>query len=131
MQEAAYPLISSDGSLPPNSPLATWSTLLLNATIQARQPANNPPHYADWMRQAGFTNIVVTTCKWPINTWPKDPKLKTIGLWNLYNTLKGLQGFTVGLFTRTLGWTVEEVEVLLAGVRKDLRDTSIHAYWNV
>ena len=37
------------------------------------------------------------------------------------------------LFTRPkteggLGWTREEVEVLLAGVRRDMRDTSIHAY---
>ena len=30
-----------------------------------------------------------------------------------------------------LGWTRTEVEVLLAGVRKDLRNTDIHAYFQM
>lgn len=30
-----------------------------------------------------------------------------------------------------LGWSREEVEVLLAGVRRDLKNTSIHAYLRV
>ena len=30
-----------------------------------------------------------------------------------------------------LGWSTVEVEVLLAGVRADMNNTSIHAYWRV
>lgn len=48
--------------------------------------------------------------------------------------LNGLGAVTLAVFTRPesengLGWSNEEVQVLLAGVRKDLRDTNIHAYW--
>ena len=38
----------------------------------------------------------------------------------------GLQGIAMGLFTRILGWTAAEVEVFLVGLRKELKDKSIH-----
>jgi len=45
--------------------------------------------------------------------------------------LQALQALSLMLFTNVLGWSVPEVEVLLAGVRKDLRNKQIHAYWPV
>ena len=50
--------------------------------------------------------------------------------------VSALGALTLALFTRPtteggLGWTREEAEVLLAGVRKDIIDTSIHAYWQM
>lgn len=47
-----------------------------------------------------------------------------------------LSALSLALFTRPkeeggLGWTAEELEVLLAGVRKDMRDTRIHGYWQL
>lgn len=58
------------------------------------------------------------------------------GIWNLENMVSALGALTLALFTRPeneggLGWTREEAEVLLAGVRKDLKNTSIHAYWQM
>lgn len=32
----------------------------------------------------------------------------------------------MGLFTRSLGWTAEEVELFLVGVRKDLDNSHVH-----
>lgn len=45
--------------------------------------------------------------------------------------MMGLEGLSVGLFTRVLGWSRESVDVFLAEVRKDLSNTAIHAYWPV
>jgi hypothetical protein len=47
--------------------------------------------------------------------------------------MKVLSALSLAVFTREgfLGWTVEELEVLLAGVRKDLRDRKVHAYWRM
>lgn len=131
MQELYYPMKSDDGSLTDDCALSQWSKLLLEATMKIGQGANKPAHYEEWMRQAGFINTQTVIYRWPTNPWPKDPKLKTKGLWNLYNSLKGLQAFTVGLFTRVLGWEIEEIEVLLARVRNDLQNPRIHAYWNM
>ena len=43
----------------------------------------------------------------------------------------GLEGFSLRLFTNALGWKVEEVQVMLAKVRKDLRDPKIHAQFDL
>jgi hypothetical protein len=50
-----------------------------------------------------------------------------LGTWNILQILQGLEGFTMALFTRVLGWSAEEIQVLLALVRKDLRNSKIHA----
>lgn len=41
---------------------------------------------------------------------------------------EALQAYSLALFTRVLGWDQAEVEVLLTGVRGDLRNLSIHLY---
>ena len=40
---------------------------------------------------------------------------------------EGLEGFSLALFTRVLGWRPDEVQVLLSKVSKDLNDKNIHA----
>lgn len=57
-----------------------------------------------------------------MSTFPK----KMIGSWNLVEIEDGLEAFTVRIFTQFLGWKLEEVQVLLANVRKDLRNPRIH-----
>ena len=49
----------------------------------------------------------------------------------LVNMLEGLHGFSIALFTRSLGMTVKEVEDFLVEVRKDVEDRSIHSYWPI
>jgi hypothetical protein len=43
--------------------------------------------------------------------------------------LKGLEAFCMALFTRILGWKIEEVHDFLEDVRKEIKDQSIHAYF--
>lgn len=42
-----------------------------------------------------------------------------------------LERFTLAPFTRIYGWTPEEVEEFLVDLRKQMRNTKIHAYWNI
>ena len=39
--------------------------------------------------------------------------METIGMWNLENMTPALEGFSMALFTRVLGWSKEEVETFL------------------
>lgn len=39
--------------------------------------------------------------------------------------------YCYALFTRVLGWQREEIEVLVAGMRRELRDLSLHLYTKV
>jgi hypothetical protein len=51
-----------------------------------------------------------------------------IGLWVHEDFAGGLEGLTLAIFTRALGWTKEEVIAFLVDVRKDMADTKVHAY---
>lgn len=57
--------------------------------------------------------------------------METIGMWNLENTTPALEGFSMALFTRVLGWSKEEVETFLIDVRKEMKNPKIHAYWHM
>jgi hypothetical protein len=54
-----------------------------------------------------------------------------LGMWTLENMGSSLMGISVALFTRGLKWTVEELEVFLVDVRKEMRNTRYHAYWTM
>jgi hypothetical protein len=58
---------------------------------------------ADWIKDAGFVNVVEKKFKWPLGPWSSDPKLKEIGRWNLLNWEEGLEGWTLAHYTRVLG----------------------------
>jgi hypothetical protein len=66
--------------------------------------------------------------EWPLGTWAKGKRNKTIGLWYREDMLSGLHGFTVAVLTRAFGMSMEEIELLLVGVREDIKSNRIHVY---
>ncbi|KAL2861844.1 S-adenosyl-L-methionine-dependent methyltransferase [Aspergillus pseudodeflectus] len=78
--------------------------------------------------KAGFVDVVEKRFKCPLGPWASDPIMKKMGAFNRLQQEEGLEGYAMYLYTTYLGWTREEVEVLLARMRKALRDPSIHAY---
>jgi hypothetical protein len=86
MQELAFPSTCDDGSNPSSNAFTKWNALMLEASTKMGKPLNSPPHYADWMRDAGFTNVHSSLYKWPSNTWPKSrQKEETLGLFVEYD----------------------------------------------
>lgn len=55
------------------------------------------------MEAAGFVNVTYKKFKWPIGPWPKDPKLKKIGMFNRLNWEDGMEGWLMYLFTTIHG----------------------------
>lgn len=53
---------------------------------------------------------------------------KEIGAWNQLQSLEGIEGWSMGLLTRVLGWSPEEVQVHVAKARKDHCNPAIHSY---
>ena len=118
---------SEDGSLKPEDPLLFWISTLLDAAQQLGRDCNPGSKLEGWVKNAGFENIVHKRHKIPIGTWPKDPLLKEIGLYNYMQVNQGLEGLSLRLFTTVLKWKREEILALLARVREDLRNPNIHA----
>ncbi|KAF6219056.1 hypothetical protein HO133_005600 [Letharia lupina] len=118
---------SEDGSLKEEHDVSKWITTLINAANGFGRDACPGSKLEGWMKDAGFAGVQNEKFRLPIGPWAKDKHLKTVGAWNLAQIEAGIEGFTLRLFTQFLGWKPEEVQVLLANVRKDLRDPRIHA----
>ena len=80
------------------------------------------------LREAGFVNIEEKVFKIPLGTWPRNRTMKMIGLYLRSVIYDGLQGLSMGPFTRALKWTTQEVEMFLIDVRTGLMDSSTHSY---
>ncbi|MBE3048006.1 hypothetical protein IMZ48_36955 [Candidatus Bathyarchaeota archaeon] len=129
------PLSCDDDTFPEDSALYRWS-VLMNEAFRGNggRSLDTALQYERQLAEAGFVDIQVVREKWPSNRWPREKKYKQIGIWNQENMIAGLAGYSLALMTRPkeeggLGWAREAVEVLLAGVRKDMRDTNIHSYY--
>jgi hypothetical protein len=54
--------------------------------------------------------------------------LKEIGKYQAVQELQVIDSYTPALFSRVLGWSPPEIQVLMAKVKSELRDPSIHLY---
>lgn len=53
------------------------------------------------------------------------------GMWTYENLCQGVSALSLGVFTHGLGWSGDQIELFLVNVRKEMKDTRIHAYWPV
>lgn len=78
-----------------------------------------------WAAGAGFTELNHKRFKIPHGTWPKDKRLKEMGAFvHLYMDLS-LDGFALYPVGQILGWTLEEVQVLVANMRSSIRNQKV------
>ncbi|MCJ1250308.1 hypothetical protein MMC30_007534 [Trapelia coarctata] len=117
---------SYDNEYPPNSQILYWLELLKQAAVKMGFDMLIARRFKQMMLDAGFVDVKEEIFEVPWGGWAKDTRLKTIGVWHLEQLKMGLQGIAMGLLTRSLGWSAEEVEVFLVGLRKELNDKSLH-----
>ncbi|KZF23408.1 S-adenosyl-L-methionine-dependent methyltransferase [Xylona heveae TC161] len=117
-----------DGTLPPDSAYVEVSRTYNEMAKLAGCPADSPLHYKEWMEKEGFEDVKEVIYRMPTSPWPKDKRLKKIGGFEKLNLLEGAQGFLVRGFTGVLGRTREELELLLARLREELRTPKFHSY---
>ncbi|KAJ2902594.1 S-adenosyl-L-methionine-dependent methyltransferase [Zalerion maritima] len=118
---------AEDGSLEGTS-MEKWGPLAIEAGQKFGKSFGIAEDMSGLMEEAGFINVQRHAFKWPIGPWPKNPKLKQIGAYNRVGWEDGVDGWAMFLFTKFLGWKPEEVQLLTAGIRKELRSKSIHSY---
>ncbi|KFY89737.1 hypothetical protein V500_05526 [Pseudogymnoascus sp. VKM F-4518 (FW-2643)] len=116
---------------PPSCQLAEWWNLVTQAFGKMGRDMDAASQHKERLVAAGFVNVTVIDFKWPVNMWPRDPKMKTIGMWSKENTLDALEALAMAPLTRVLDWAPEDVQMLLRGVRTDIENQGIHAYWNI
>lgn len=52
--------------------------------------------------------------------------MKELGLFQREHMIICVEAYTLALFTRVLGWTVEECQILIAAVKNEFRNSKAH-----
>jgi SAM-dependent methyltransferase len=127
LQDLQMPLryIDSTGE---GTALKLWNERFMAAGLMLGRDFTKVAKYKATLEKVGFVDVVEKRYYWPMGTWAKGKKMKTLGAWYREDCLAGLQGASVLFFTRALKMTPEEVEVFLVDVRKGMKMNSIHAY---
>ena len=64
----------------------------------------------------------------PIGVWPKNPKLKEIGRYERAQVLDAVESYTLAMFTRVLGRSLQEAQVIMERVKCEMVDPTLHLY---
>ncbi|GJD05309.1 TAM domain methyltransferase [Colletotrichum higginsianum] len=108
---------------------ATWQWLSEFRRLSAPLGFDIAPALPDMLRAEGFEQVDMVQRVVPMGTWPRDKELREIGRWFRVQFLEmALEAYTLALFTRAGNWSNEEVQVLLALVRAELKSDKIHLY---
>ncbi|KAI9172851.1 hypothetical protein HJFPF1_02365 [Paramyrothecium foliicola] len=112
--EFALPISPNTGSFPDDCIWHQWGQIFRDAGNKMGRSFEVPEFWERWIREAGFSGIVYQdTVRLPIGDWALDKKWKEVGMFNRASLEQGLEGFASYICTNLLGWSREEVEVLL------------------
>lgn len=100
---------------------------MMAAAAKAGRPWTNVQHYKRWMEDIGFENVVEKSFYWPIGPWAKGKYYKDIGMLCQEDVGNVIEPSSLKLIG-SLGWSSEQIQEIIRGVRDDLQNSSIHIY---
>jgi hypothetical protein len=129
LEQAEYSAqyISDDNSIPPNGAIVAFNAVGRECHKKLNRELQIFESMKGHMINVGFESVTQHQYKWPIGPWAKDSTLKELGAWCRAHIETGLENWTLRLLTSVLGWTADEVRVLCANVRRELRNPKVHA----
>ncbi|KAJ8117647.1 hypothetical protein OPT61_g1183 [Boeremia exigua] len=130
LQEMDYLGVIQPTSRNPGTAFHTWCTEQGSAALKVGVNLRTSVEFMkSSLETAGFVDVEVREFKLPIGPWPKQKRLRDAGLLQLSAMLEGIEGLSLRLFKFYDGWSLDELKVLLARVRAELKDPGCHAYW--
>lgn len=85
--------------------------------------------YQPKLCEAGFTDVVIH--RFPEDGLLGDDSLEELSTWQRENMELGIDGFSKQPFLEELGWSQDELNVLLARVRNEIRNKRLYVFWPV
>lgn len=121
--------LSDDDSIPPNSGYIEASNIYHELAEVMGAPLVAPRSWAEQMRDAGFTQVRDEIYKLPMGPWPRSKRLRAVGkLEQMMITDGGFEAYMMRGYTEFLGRKKEDLQVILALARREVKDPSIHTY---
>ncbi|KJX98709.1 hypothetical protein TI39_contig397g00004 [Zymoseptoria brevis] len=102
-----------------------WNRYMDLAAQKRGRPLQLGPHLHNFQEHAGLLDVheIVFPHKW--GTWPNDPTERALGGRTMLSAMSGMEGFTTILFTKVLGWALEDTQAFIVKVKRDMRDDSL------
>ena len=122
---------SDDGTVNDNNVMAKWSRTFIDCGEMTGKTFRVANLSAQWLAEAGFEDVHQRWYKVPVGPWPKDKRLKEVGIANYHYCLQGCEGWALFLLTKVLQWRIEVVQVFIAQFRNQLNNRKNHAYYNI
>ncbi|KAB5578083.1 S-adenosyl-L-methionine-dependent methyltransferase [Coniochaeta sp. 2T2.1] len=116
-----------DGTLAEDAPLKRFFDTAEQAVKTFGMDFRAGEKLREPLEKAGFVNVTCVTHKVPIGTWPKDKRLRLIGLY-CRTAVNDMFGAMAAKPFRALDMSLVEIELFLAAARKDLNSQGVHAY---
>ncbi|KAK9769831.1 hypothetical protein SCAR479_13484 [Seiridium cardinale] len=115
----------------PNHSLNMFNIWNKNFKRGLRKFGSSPNWALQWkaiMQDRGCLNVQERRHPVPLNPWPPGQRLQKQGQMMAENVQAFLEGATMPVFTGALGWTHDQVQELLAALRKEVVDTEVHGF---
>lgn len=125
-------IYSHDNSIPPDSAMAKFHSLSSGAREAQGFDMKPGVSLERWMEEAGFQNVRAHKLYLPLGPWPKNKLLKEIGALNLLQMLEAVEAICLGTLPHAPEpWSYEEIQVFLAGIRRDFTNRKIHGQYDL
>ncbi|KAI1969938.1 hypothetical protein LOZ35_003473 [Ophidiomyces ophidiicola] len=128
LQSLEAKFFSDDGTDKRAVTATQWQQLLLIGSEKFGKRLDVEDGWREKMEKAGFIDVADVSFKVPLRPWAKDPKLRQLGELQAIQIKESIESYSLALFTRILGWTVDELDILLTAVRNDFSDPRSHLY---
>lgn len=113
---------SDDGTVDDDNFMAEWSRTMIEFGEKSGRTMRIADMCGDLIREGGFEDVEETWYKGPVGPWPKEKRLKEIGLYNYHYCNEGCEGWELYALVKVFGWSVEQAHVYVAKFRNELRN---------
>lgn len=122
---------SDDGTVDDDHIMAQWSKTFIDCGEMTGKTFKVANRSAQWLQDAGFEDVHQRWYKTPVGAWPKDKRMKQVGIANYHYCLQGCEGWALFLLTKVLQWKTEEIQVFIAKFKNELNNRKNHTYYNM
>lgn len=127
MHEISPPAGCTAATADPKPFFVQWTDHFIEGGKHTGHDFVAPKRMHTLLQEAGFVDISVKWMNWPLGPWAKGAKNKRIGRW-WAEDMKELTKGSGAMFTRVLGWTQEEFDVLAAEIAREIDGQKRHMW---
>jgi len=122
---------SYDNSLPEPSQIMEFYNVLKPLGDKIGIDLNVAPKLKGYLEDAGYESVQEEIFDLPVGDWPQDRRMKEVGRFQRFQMLQGLGAIGTALLTRIGEWSKPQVEVFLAGIRREANDRNVHFHYKL